>query len=90
MAEWLLAVKTENFQSSTKVEALRLEIEAMLRYDASAKCIVFSQFTSMLDIVHFRLQQVRCRCTCLGCHAYACSCMATCGLIGYTAAVECH
>lgn len=49
------------FQSSTKLEALSEEIDAMLRADASAKCIVFSQFTSFLDLVHFRLQQVRFR-----------------------------
>lgn len=55
----LSRIKVDAFQSSTKVEALRQEIDAMLRYDASAKCIVFSQFTSMLDICHFRLQQVR-------------------------------
>jgi hypothetical protein len=47
------------FQSSTKLEALHEEIRAMLRADASAKCIVFSQFTSMLDLIQFRMQQVR-------------------------------
>jgi DNA repair protein RAD16 len=47
------------FQSSTKLEALYEEIDAMLRADASAKCIVFSQFTSMLDLAQFRLQQVQ-------------------------------
>lgn len=31
----------------------------MLRRDPSAKAIVFSQFTSMLDLVAFRLEQVR-------------------------------
>ena len=28
--------------------------------DPGAKAIVFSQFTSMLDILHFRLTQVSC------------------------------
>lgn len=46
------------FQSSTKIEALREEIGRMLQRDPSAKAIVFSQFTSMLDLVHHRLQQV--------------------------------
>lgn len=46
------------FQSSTKIEALREEIDLMLRNDPSGKAIVFSQFTSMLDLIHFRLQQV--------------------------------
>ena len=47
------------FQSSTKIEALREEIRRMLQRDPSAKAIVFSQFTSMLDLVHHRLQQVK-------------------------------
>eukprot|EP01025_Chloroclados_australasicus_P041985 TRINITY_DN44749_c0_g1_i1.p2 TRINITY_DN44749_c0_g1~~TRINITY_DN44749_c0_g1_i1.p2 ORF type:complete len:161 (-),score=17.25 TRINITY_DN44749_c0_g1_i1:236-718(-) len=34
----------------------------MRRDDVSAKCIVFSQFTSMLDLVQFRLQQAGVRC----------------------------
>lgn len=47
-----------DFQSSTKIEALREEVHAMLQNDPSAKAIVFSQFTSMLDLIAFRLQQV--------------------------------
>jgi SNF2 family DNA or RNA helicase len=47
------------FQSSTKVEALREELELMRRHDPSAKAIVFSQFTSMLELIGFRLEQVR-------------------------------
>lgn len=34
----------------------------MIRGDASAKAIVFSQFTSMLDLIHFRLAQCGIRC----------------------------
>lgn len=30
----------------------------MMASDPSAKAIVFSQFTSMLDLVHYRLEQV--------------------------------
>ena len=48
----------DKFQSSTKIEALREELERMLSRDPSAKAIVFSQFTSMLDIIAFRLLQV--------------------------------
>ena len=55
----LSRIKTANFQSSTKIEALRQEIHLMREADPSAKCIVFSQFTSMLDLMAFRLQQVR-------------------------------
>ena len=47
-----------DFQSSTKIEALREEVHKMLQADPSAKAIVFSQFTSMLDLVSFRLEQV--------------------------------
>lgn len=46
------------FQSSTKIEALREELELMRRRDPSAKAIVFSQFTSMLELIGFRLEQV--------------------------------
>lgn len=58
-ASILSRIDLSRFQSSTKLEALHEEMDAMLRVDASAKCIVFSQFTSMLDLVHFRLQQAR-------------------------------
>lgn len=51
-------IDKSNFQSSTKIEAVREELANMLDRDPSAKCILFSQFTSMLDLVHFRLNQV--------------------------------
>ncbi|GAB4813783.1 hypothetical protein N2152v2_000829 [Parachlorella kessleri] len=50
------------FRSSTKIEALREEIHRMLERDPSAKGIVFSQFTSMLDLCYFRLQQCGIKC----------------------------
>lgn len=49
--------KLESFRSSTKIEALREELHLMMSEDPSAKAIVFSQFTSMLDLVGFRLEQ---------------------------------
>ncbi|KAK9813234.1 hypothetical protein WJX72_011166 [[Myrmecia] bisecta] len=55
-------INTRDFQSSTKIEALREEIHLMRRRDPAAKCIVFSQFTSMLDLIFFRLQQVGLKC----------------------------
>ena len=65
-------ISLANFQSSTKIEALREELERMLQRDPSGKALVFSQFTSMLDLIAFRLQQVRprlfvrsCCCMCL-------------------------
>ncbi len=51
-------VALADFQSSTKIEALREELHRMLQRDPSAKALVFSQFTSMLDLIFFRLQQV--------------------------------
>ena len=52
-------VKLADFQSSTKIEALREELALMLARDPAAKALVFSQFTSMLDLIYYRLQQVR-------------------------------
>ncbi len=52
-------MKLAGFQSSTKIEALREELALMLAQDPSAKALVFSQFTSMLDLIYYRLQQVR-------------------------------
>ena len=37
---------------------MREELARMKARDPGAKAIVFSQFTSMLDILHFRLTQV--------------------------------
>lgn len=56
-------ISLANFQSSTKIEALREELERMQQRDPSGKALVFSQFTSMLDLVFFRLQQVRAVCS---------------------------
>ncbi|GLI66752.1 hypothetical protein VaNZ11_010704 [Volvox africanus] len=50
------------FMTSTKIEALREELDRMMSRDPAAKAIVFSQFTSMLDLCHFRLDQVGIRC----------------------------
>ncbi|XP_022943925.1 DNA repair protein RAD16 [Cucurbita moschata] len=48
-------IQLENFQTSTKIEALREEIRFMLERDGSAKGIVFSQFTSFLDLINYSL-----------------------------------
>ncbi|KAK9828076.1 hypothetical protein WJX81_000538 [Elliptochloris bilobata] len=50
------------FHSSTKIEAVREELARMLARDPAAKALIFSQFTSMLDLVAFRLDQVGVRC----------------------------
>ncbi|KAL1298889.1 hypothetical protein HN51_043172 [Arachis hypogaea] len=50
-------IQLENFQTSTKIEALREEIRSMVERDGSAKGIVFSQFTSFLDLINFSLNK---------------------------------
>ncbi|CAI9090249.1 OLC1v1024980C1 [Oldenlandia corymbosa var. corymbosa] len=50
-------IRLDNFQSSTKIEALREEIRFMVERDGSAKGIVFSQYTSFLDLIHYSLQK---------------------------------
>jgi len=58
----LSRIDLRNFQSSTKIEALREELHKMISADPSSKAIVFSQFTSMLDLCHFRLEQTGIKC----------------------------
>ncbi|CAN8311301.1 unnamed protein product [Cochlearia groenlandica] len=50
-------IKLDNFQTSTKIEALREEIRFMVERDGSAKAIVFSQFTSFLDLINYTLDK---------------------------------
>ncbi|XP_027345923.1 DNA repair protein RAD16-like isoform X2 [Abrus precatorius] len=50
-------IQLENFQTSTKIEALREEIRFMVERDGSAKGIVFSQFTSFLDLINYSLHK---------------------------------
>ncbi|XP_057455843.1 DNA repair protein RAD16 isoform X2 [Lotus japonicus] len=50
-------IQLENFQTSTKIEALREEIRFMVESDGSAKGIVFSQFTSFLDLINYSLNK---------------------------------
>eukprot|EP00898_Chlorokybus_atmophyticus_P001429 jgi/Chlat1/2287/Chrsp17S02793 len=50
------------FQSSTKIEALREEIVRMRERDVAAKAIVFSQFTSMLELIQYRLEKCGIKC----------------------------
>ncbi|CAH8306032.1 unnamed protein product [Eruca vesicaria subsp. sativa] len=47
--------KLDDFQTSTKIEALREEIRLMVERDGSAKAIVFSQFISFLDLINYTL-----------------------------------
>uniref|UniRef100_J3ML97 Uncharacterized protein n=2 Tax=Oryza brachyantha TaxID=4533 RepID=J3ML97_ORYBR len=50
------------FKTSTKIDALREEIRNMVEHDGSAKGIVFSQFTSFLDLIEFSLQKSGIKC----------------------------
>ncbi|XP_009782803.1 ATP-dependent helicase rhp16-like isoform X2 [Nicotiana sylvestris] len=50
-------IQRDGFQTSTKIEALREEIRFMVERDGSAKGIVFSQFTSFLDLIQYSLQK---------------------------------
>ncbi|KAM6572636.1 DNA repair protein RAD16 isoform X1 [Cannabis sativa] len=55
-------VQLDNFQTSTKIEALREEIRFMIEKDGSAKGIVFSQFTSFLDLINYSLEKSGIKC----------------------------
>lgn len=48
-------IQLEDFQTSTKIDALREEIRFMIERDGAAKGIVFSQFTSFLDLINYSL-----------------------------------
>ncbi|KAK6134726.1 hypothetical protein DH2020_031528 [Rehmannia glutinosa] len=50
-------IQLDDFQTSTKIDALREEIRGMVERDGSAKGIVFSQFSSFLDLIHYALQK---------------------------------
>ncbi|MCL7026654.1 hypothetical protein MKW94_003786 [Papaver nudicaule] len=56
-ASILNRLRLDDFQTSTKIDALREEIRYMIEKDGSAKGIVFSQFTSFLDLIHYSLQK---------------------------------
>lgn len=46
-----------NWRSSTKIEALVEELEALRLKDSTTKSIVFSQFVNFLDLIAWRLQK---------------------------------
>uniref|UniRef100_M1APR1 DEXH helicase-like repair protein n=1 Tax=Solanum tuberosum TaxID=4113 RepID=M1APR1_SOLTU len=48
-------IQLDKFKTSTKIEALKEEISDMFERDGSAKGIVFSQFTSFLDLIQYSL-----------------------------------
>ncbi|XP_042422909.1 DNA repair protein RAD16-like [Zingiber officinale] len=50
------------FCTSTKIDALKEEIRDMVELDGSAKGIVFSQYTSFLDLIRFSLEKSGVKC----------------------------
>ncbi|CAJ1374471.1 unnamed protein product [Effrenium voratum] len=50
-------IKTSEFRSSTKIEALMQEIKRMEEADSTSKALVFSQFTRFLEIIEWRLKR---------------------------------
>eukprot|EP00929_Paragymnodinium_shiwhaense_P110400 TRINITY_DN7739_c0_g2_i1.p1 TRINITY_DN7739_c0_g2~~TRINITY_DN7739_c0_g2_i1.p1 ORF type:complete len:1202 (+),score=339.40 TRINITY_DN7739_c0_g2_i1:57-3662(+) len=50
-------IKSSEFKSSTKIEALYQEVRKMLIADKTSKAIVFSQFTRFLELIDFRLKR---------------------------------
>ncbi|KAG8080406.1 hypothetical protein GUJ93_ZPchr0007g3474 [Zizania palustris] len=52
----------KDFQTSSKIDALREEVRNMVERDGSAKGIVFSQFTSFLDLIEFSLERSGIKC----------------------------
>ncbi|XP_018486501.1 ATP-dependent helicase rhp16 isoform X2 [Raphanus sativus] len=52
-------IMLDDFQTSTKIEALREEIRLMVEREGSAKAIAFSQFTSFLDLINYTLGKCR-------------------------------
>jgi DNA repair protein RAD16 len=47
----------ENWRSSTKIEAIVEELTQLKSENATAKSLVFSQFVSFLDLLHWRLSR---------------------------------
>lgn len=50
-------IKTSEFRSSTKIEALLQEIKKMESADSANKALVFSQFTRFLELIEWRLKR---------------------------------
>ncbi|KAJ3349752.1 hypothetical protein HDU91_006340, partial [Kappamyces sp. JEL0680] len=55
-------IDLKNWRSSTKIEALVEELEALKSQDSTTKSLVFSQFVSFLDLVHWRLSRAGFNC----------------------------
>ncbi|KAF4663677.1 hypothetical protein FOL47_005594 [Perkinsus chesapeaki] len=50
-------IKADEFESSAKIDALLDEVRKMKEQDPTAKGLVFSQFSRMLELVNFKLRR---------------------------------
>jgi len=50
-------IKTSEFKTSTKMEALIQEIQKMRQTDGASKALVFSQFSRFLELIEWRLKR---------------------------------
>jgi len=50
-------IKTSEFKSSTKIEALVQELNKMMSASSESKALVFSQFVSFLELIEWRLKR---------------------------------
>jgi DNA repair protein RAD16 len=55
-------IDLKTWRSSTKIEALVEELERLKSQDCTIKSLVFSQFVSFLDLVHWRLSRAGFNC----------------------------
>eukprot|EP00932_Pfiesteria_piscicida_P019803 SRR837773.6627.p1 GENE.SRR837773.6627~~SRR837773.6627.p1 ORF type:complete len:420 (+),score=78.56 SRR837773.6627:69-1262(+) len=53
----LQRIKTSEFKTSTKIEALMQEIQKMQQTNPGSKALVFSQFTRFLELVEWRIKR---------------------------------
>ena len=53
----LQKLNMSEFASSTKIEAVVKAIKSCQKKDSFAKAIIFSQYTTMIDLVEWRLKQ---------------------------------
>jgi DNA repair protein RAD16 len=53
----LQRIKTAEFKTSTKIEALLQEVQQMTQKSGSSKALVFSQFVNFLELIEWRLKR---------------------------------
>lgn len=55
-------IRTDEFKSSTKIEALLQELKVVQEKDPTSKSIVFSQYCNMLSLIEWRLKKAGFHC----------------------------